>query len=287
MRMVYVIMLTLAHSLPTIVINSAHFIARLVLGDDALEPYRWQSGRRPPAALVQRCVMYVAAFHLLVPLLPYVLYEHAIAFHPTLMTDCVPGILTMLVQFVVAYLCTDTLFYWGHRALHVPVLYRWIHKQHHQFYVTIGLAAEYAHPVELLMGNIIPVMFAGVAFRYQLGTLCTWMMLAMSGTTFQHSGFKFPLAPSNPRHDFHHSHVVCNFGSLPIWDYICGTNKEWLRYLEQEQIKTAERQRAVPKGRPSTSEGMSSSSTSSSSRGASPVRRTASGNRRRRRSSSR
>jgi sterol desaturase/sphingolipid hydroxylase (fatty acid hydroxylase superfamily) len=229
--LVYVMALTLSHSLPTILINGAHYALRLVVGDAALEAYRWQSGRHPPPELVRRCILYVGAFHLLAPLLPYLLYDSAIAYHPTIFTDRVPGILTLFVQFIVAYFFTDMIFYWGHRALHTPFLYRHVHKQHHQFYVSIGLAAEYAHPIELVMGNIIPVMFPAIMFRYQLGTLCTWMLLAMTGTTFQHSGFGPPVSRSNQRHDFHHSHVVCNFGSLPFWDHLCGTNKEWLKYL--------------------------------------------------------
>ncbi|CUG67619.1 Hypothetical protein, putative [Bodo saltans] len=227
LRLVYVIFLTVAHSLPTILINGTHYLIRLVLGDAALEPYRWQAGRQPPPALVRKCIMYVGAAHILSPLLPYSMFPRAYGYHPHLFSAPVPGILTLLLQYVVAFLFTDGIFYWTHRLLHTPMLYRWIHKQHHQFYVTIGLAAEYAHPIELLFGNVLPVFFASVVFRYHIAAFSSWVFIAMAGTTFHHSGFFFPLAPSDEFHDFHHSHVVCNFGSSPMWDWLCGTDKQW------------------------------------------------------------
>ena len=42
----------------------------------------------------------------------------------------------------------DTSFYWSHRLLHHPRLYKHFHKQHHEYRGTIGFAAEYAHFVE-------------------------------------------------------------------------------------------------------------------------------------------
>lgn len=47
--------------------------------------------------------------------------------------------------------------YWAHRALHYGPLYKKIHKLHHEFSAPFGLAAEYAHPLEILilgMGTI-------------------------------------------------------------------------------------------------------------------------------------
>lgn len=226
-RMIYVLFLALAHSLPTVGINGAHWLVKKVLGEGVLEHYRWQAGRQPPAALVRKCIRYVAILHVIAPILPYALYPRAIHYHPTMFTAPVPGILSLLVQFFVAFLFTDFLFYWTHRLLHtVPFLYRTIHKQHHQFYVSIGLAAEYAHP-ELICGNIMPVFFAGVVFQYHIFALASWVLIAMAGTTFHHSGFKPPVAPSDDFHDFHHSHVVCNFGSSPFWDWVCGTSQQW------------------------------------------------------------
>lgn len=76
----------------------------------------------------------------------------------------------------------DTMFYWCHRTLHTPWFYKRIHKVclavvvcscyrrfvgassrrlssqiHHQYNVNIALASEHAHPIELIVGNLLPV----------------------------------------------------------------------------------------------------------------------------------
>lgn len=45
----------------------------------------------------------------------------------------------------------DAWHYFAHRALHHKSIYKHIHKLHHEFSAPFGLAAEYAHPVEILV----------------------------------------------------------------------------------------------------------------------------------------
>lgn len=42
--------------------------------------------------------------------------------------------------------------------------YKSVHKIHHKWTAPIGIAAEYAHPFEFLIGNIVPV-FTGPIVR--------------------------------------------------------------------------------------------------------------------------
>ena len=42
---------------------------------------------------------------------------------------------------------------WAHRALHLPAIYGYVHKVHHQYKTSIGIASEYAHPVEFIFSN--------------------------------------------------------------------------------------------------------------------------------------
>ena len=48
-----------------------------------------------------------------------------------------------------------------HRVLHHPLLYKHIHKKHHEWSTPIGLVADYAHPVEHVISNIIPMYTGG------------------------------------------------------------------------------------------------------------------------------
>lgn len=45
----------------------------------------------------------------------------------------------------------DFWHYFAHRGLHHKSIYKHIHKLHHEFSAPFGLAAEYAHPIEILV----------------------------------------------------------------------------------------------------------------------------------------
>ena len=236
----FVVGLAAAHSGAFFGMNFFYGLLTSILGSK-IEDLRYQPNKHPPAALVRNCKIYVVIWHILTPIIPWLLYEKAIQWTPGQMAlDQMPGIVTLLFQLVLAYAVTDCLFYWGHRLLHVGPFYRYIHKQHHKFYVSIGFAAEYAHPIELLFSNVVPVCAAPILFKYHYFTFCLWLMIAMMGTVSGHSGITSPFAKEDGFHDFHHSHNVGNFGSMPYWDRLCGTDGAWREYkVKREQNKKA------------------------------------------------
>lgn len=64
----------------------------------------------------------------------------------------IPDLKTIVWQFCLFLVVEEVLFYFAHRVLHHPKLY-WIHKEHHEYNITITLAAQYAHPIEHLFAN--------------------------------------------------------------------------------------------------------------------------------------
>ena len=61
-----------------------------------------------------------------------------------------PTVLDFVAKMIIFILIEDTGFYWLHRLLHHKAIYKHIHKVHHQYKdATIGIASEYAHPVEV------------------------------------------------------------------------------------------------------------------------------------------
>jgi hypothetical protein len=67
------------------------------------------------------------------------------------------------------------------------VLYRWIHKQHHEYTGSIGFAAEYAHPIEALLANLLPTMGYAVAAGVHPLVFVLWLAWRLEETYEAHS----------------------------------------------------------------------------------------------------
>ena len=70
-------------------------------------------------------------------------------------------------------------------------MYKHVHKVHHTYVQSIGLCAEYAHPIEFIFGNMlpmaVPLMILGKKMHY-----FTFMAIGTEkiiGTTMDHSGY--------------------------------------------------------------------------------------------------
>ena len=57
-----------------------------------------------------------------------------------------------------AQVFNDFFFYWSHRAFHITAVYPYVHKKHHTYTGSIGIAAEFAHPAETLISNTFPTV---------------------------------------------------------------------------------------------------------------------------------
>ena len=134
-----------------------------------------------------------------------------------------------------------------HRLLHTRYLYGRVHKQHHEYNVTIALATEYAHPVEYFLGNVLPsavgsILLGSRIHYYQF--LCQ-IFIRTFRSHEGHSGYAFPWSQGNFEfpfdtskfHDFHHSHNVGNYGASCIWDYLLGTDKAFKKYMKEKEEK--------------------------------------------------
>jgi sterol desaturase/sphingolipid hydroxylase (fatty acid hydroxylase superfamily) len=128
----------------------------------------------------------------------------------------------------------DTYFYWLHRWMHLPSIYRWVHKIHHYSTSPNLLTTLSVSPLEsLINGGFVPLFTA-------LLTVHSSTMLLIAPTNiimglYVHSGFEFlprwwnrtwatKWFISATFHDQHHKYFNWNFGGYTtIWDWICGT----------------------------------------------------------------
>ena len=79
----------------------------------------------------------------------------------------------------------------------MKAIYPLFHKIHHEYSVTVSISAEYAHPVEYLLGNIVPAS-AGMAILGKHVHLYTAMIFYVAravDSVESHSGYNFSWVP--------------------------------------------------------------------------------------------
>ena len=69
--------------------------------------------------------------------------------------DSLPTFWDLIFQFFFNRYVEDFVFYLSHWVLHLKPFYGPIHKQHHEYKVTVSIATEYAHPIEYVFANIV------------------------------------------------------------------------------------------------------------------------------------
>lgn len=148
-----------------------------------------------------------------------------------------PALSTVLWQVAASAVAEDLIFYHTHRLLHWKSLYPWVHKWHHQFYHSIGIASECAHPLEFFLGNLVPVLAGPLLVRAHVFTFWVWLTVRIFETIDAHSGYDFawsparltPWANSTAAHDFHHAHNRGCYGSMfTVLDTLYGTDAEFI-----------------------------------------------------------
>jgi sterol desaturase/sphingolipid hydroxylase (fatty acid hydroxylase superfamily) len=167
---------------------------------------------------------------------------------PKARTSPLPDFLTIYKHLVFAHVVRDVLFYWAHRMFHeVEFLYKAVHKQHHKYVGTIGISAEYAHPVEQILANFFPFMLYMIAFSVHPLIWAVWMIERLLETYEAHCGYCFSntflgkLGFLHGRaaafHDFHHTENKGNYGAGEVMDHLFGTMDNWV--LHKERLRTA------------------------------------------------
>ena len=130
----------------------------------------------------------------------------------------------------------DTWFYWTHRWMHRPRIFRALHAVHHASRPPTAWAAMSFHPGEALTGAVvIPVLVFLVPVHVAvLGLVLT--IITVMGVT-NHMGWEmFPRRLVHSRlggwlitathHQRHHERYTCNYGLyFRFWDRLCKTDR--------------------------------------------------------------
>ncbi len=120
-------------------------------------------------------------------------------------------------------------FYWIHRLLHVPFLYKHVHALHHRNINVGPWSGLSMHPVEhlIFLGSVL-IHF--IAAAHPVHILYHMQYLTLTAAT-THCGFAGILMKDENRlklgtfhHQMHHRYFECNYGSLEVpWDQVFGS----------------------------------------------------------------
>jgi len=131
----------------------------------------------------------------------------------------------------------DTYYYWVHRLMHVPKLFKIVHKQHHSFVNPTPFSALAFHPLEGLIEIGIIGLLLFVMPLHPLA-MAIYLMILTFLNMVSHVGYE--LYPrwvhkyfiTSTHHNLHHSRANGHYMLLfPFWDRLMGTN-----HAEYEEI---------------------------------------------------
>ncbi|WP_228021405.1 sterol desaturase family protein [Vasconcelosia minhoensis] len=144
------------------------------------------------------------------------------------------GLVYLGTSFVTALLLQDTYFYFTHRLIHRPKLFKWMHRGHHQSTVPTPWTAFAFDPPEALLQGLFLV---GLVFLMPLhfSVLAAVALTMTAGAVVHHLGFrvfsqtafgqwlgKWLIGPSH--HLLHHRRYTVHYGLyFTFWDRLLGT----------------------------------------------------------------
>ena len=140
----------------------------------------------------------------------------------------------LIASFFVALVVDDTFFYWSHRLMHAPRLYRFFHKVHHESTDPSPLTAYAFHPseavVEAMAHFILPFLLP-----INFGVMIAWQIYSMLNNVIGHLGYEiYPkywvntpilqFKTTSTHHNMHHQLFNGNYALyFTWWDKWMGT----------------------------------------------------------------
>jgi Delta7-sterol 5-desaturase len=133
----------------------------------------------------------------------------------------------------------DSYFYWMHRTMHYPKLFKLFHLVHHKSNNPSPWAAYAFHPLEAVLESLIFVVFLFTIPVHSIHLLL-FFIFSLIYNVYGHLGFElYPKGFSthwfgkwintSVSHNMHHQYFKGNYGLyFTIWDRLMGTmNKKY------------------------------------------------------------
>lgn len=160
----------------------------------------------------------VAVLVLAGPLRPYTQIYGDVAEH---------GWVYFFSSLLLVLLIHDAYFYWAHRLMHHPRIYRFVHLTHHRSTNPTPWAAFSFHPIEAVVEAGI-IFFIAFLFPVHTGVILLFVLVMTVYNVYGHLGWELypagmarhPLGRwinTSISHNQHHRHVHSNYGLYFLW----------------------------------------------------------------------
>lgn len=141
------------------------------------------------------------------------------------------GIWYLPVSLLILMFLHETYYYWAHRCMHHPKIFRYVHKVHHDSHITSPFTAFSFHPLEALIQAIfLPVILLILPMHF--GVLLVQLALMTLTSVINHLNIE--IYPKNfhkhffgrwligaTHHALHHKQYRYNYGLyFTIWDKV-------------------------------------------------------------------
>ncbi len=150
------------------------------------------------------------------------------------------GWIWFLASIAIMALVHDSYYYWAHRFMHHPRVFRRVHKLHHGFHNPTPFASYAFHPLEAII-EVAWILPLALLMPIHPGALACYVVLLTVLNVISHLGYEtYPAWVArwfitSTHHNLHHTrgrgHFMLYFN---IWDRLMGTNAHDYEALVEE-----------------------------------------------------
>ncbi|MBC9909512.1 sterol desaturase family protein [Chitinophaga varians] len=165
------------------------------------------------------------------------------------------------VSLVLSLVVHDTYFYWMHRLLHHPKLFRATHLLHHKSSNPSPWTSYSFHLLEAIVEGGVLVVIVCIMPMHPL-TLLLFTITGFMINVYGHLGYEimprwfrhswlFELSNTSVHHNLHHSRFKGNYGLyFRIWDRVMGTeHPDYVKEYDRIQAQRFAQQPVVSEGK--------------------------------------